>query len=90
MDTKELKELSIALMDAVKQRGVSVFEVKTADFKLHIELSGAAAPAAASRSTDRDHRSRGTTGGNLCRYTGGSPTGWRILQRTRPRGTPIY
>ena len=48
MDTKELKELSIALMDAVKQRGVSVFEVKTADFKLHIELSGAAAPAAAS------------------------------------------
>ncbi len=47
MDTKELKELSIALMDAVKQRGVSVFEVKTADFELHIEMPGAAAPAAA-------------------------------------------
>ncbi|MBS5150157.1 MAG: acetyl-CoA carboxylase, biotin carboxyl carrier protein [Butyricicoccus pullicaecorum] len=45
MDTKELKELSIALMDAVKQRGVSVFEVKTDDFKLHIELS--AVPTAA-------------------------------------------
>lgn len=47
MDTKELKELSIALMDAVKQRGVSVFEVKTEDLKLHIEMPVAAAPAAA-------------------------------------------
>ena len=47
MDTKDLNERSSALMDAVKQRGVSVFEVKTADFKLHIEMPGAAAPAAA-------------------------------------------
>lgn len=47
MDTKELKELSIALMDAVKQRGVSVFEVKTEDFELHIEMPGAVAPVAA-------------------------------------------
>ena len=48
MDTKELKEFSIALMDAVKQRGVSVFEVKTADFKLHIEMPGAAPETAVS------------------------------------------
>lgn len=46
MDTKELKELSIALMDAVRQRGVSVFEVKTEDFELHIEMPGATAPVA--------------------------------------------
>ena len=46
MDTKELKELSIALMDAVKQRGISVFEVKNDDFELHIELPAMAAPAA--------------------------------------------
>ena len=46
MDTKELKELSIALMDAVKQRGISVFEVKNDDFELHIELPTMAAPAA--------------------------------------------
>ncbi len=50
MKTNELKELSIALMDAVKQRGVSVFDVKTEDFQLHIELPtvgvGVAAPAA--------------------------------------------
>ncbi len=38
MKTNELKELSIALMDAVKQRGVSILDVKTEDFQLHIEL----------------------------------------------------
>lgn len=52
MDTKELKELSIALMDAAKQRGVSVFEVKTEEIKVHIEMPTAstvaqAAPVAA-------------------------------------------
>ncbi len=38
MKTNELKELSIALMDAVRQRGVSVFDIKTEELSLHIEL----------------------------------------------------
>ncbi len=47
MKTNELKELSIALMDAVAQRGVAVFDVKSEEFSLHIELPTAGVNAAA-------------------------------------------
>lgn len=48
MDAKELKALSIELMDAVRQRGLSAFELKSDDFELRIEAQPApvAAPVA--------------------------------------------
>lgn len=48
MDAKELKALSIELMDAVRQRGLSAFELKSDDFELRIEAQVApvAAPVA--------------------------------------------
>lgn len=37
MDVKELKSLSIDLMDAARQRNLSVFSLKTDAFEIHIE-----------------------------------------------------
>ena len=51
MDAKELKALSIALMDAVRQRNLSAFSLKCEDFQIRIEAQQApvavAAPAVA-------------------------------------------
>lgn len=51
MDAKELKALSIDLMDAVRQRNLSAFSLKCEDFQIRIEAQQApvavAAPAAA-------------------------------------------
>ena len=53
MDAKELKALSIDLMDAVRQRNLSAFSLKCEDFQIRIEAQQApvapqAQPAAAS------------------------------------------
>ena len=45
MDAKELKSLSIELMDAVHQRGLSAFELKCDEFELRIEAQAAAVAA---------------------------------------------
>lgn len=45
MDAKELKSLSIELMDAVRQRGLSAFELKCDEFELRIEAQAAAVAA---------------------------------------------
>lgn len=51
MDAKELKALSIGLMDAVRQRNLSAFSLKCEDFQIRIEAQQApvavAAPAVA-------------------------------------------
>lgn len=51
MDAKELKALSIDLMDAVRQRNLSAFSLKCEDFQIRIEAQQApiavAAPAVA-------------------------------------------
>lgn len=51
MDAKELKTLSIDLMDAVRQRNLSAFSLKCEDFQIRIEAQQApvavAAPAVA-------------------------------------------
>ena len=49
MDAKELKALSIDLMDAVRQRNLSAFSLKCEDFQIRIEAQQApvAAPAPA-------------------------------------------
>ena len=46
MDAKELKSLSIDLMDAVRQRGLSAFSLKSGDFEIRIEAQASVAPAA--------------------------------------------
>lgn len=45
MDAKELKSLSIELMDAVRQRSLSAFELKCDEFELRIEAQAAAVAA---------------------------------------------
>lgn len=51
MDAKELKALSIDLMDAIRQRNLSAFSLKCEDFQIRIEAQQApvavAAPAVA-------------------------------------------
>ena len=65
MDAKELKSLSIDLMDAVRQRGLSAFSLKSGDFEIRIEafeirieaqasVAPAAVPAAAPAATAPD------------------------------------
>ena len=46
MDAKELKSLSIDLMDAVRQRGLSAFSLKSGDFEIRIEAQASVAPPA--------------------------------------------
>lgn len=46
MDAKKLKSLSIDLMDAVRQRGLSAFSLKSGDFEIRIEAQASVAPAA--------------------------------------------
>lgn len=46
MDAKELKALSIDLMDAVRQRNLSSFSLKCEDFQIRIEAQHAPAPVA--------------------------------------------
>lgn len=47
MDAKELKSLSIDLMDAVRQRGLSAFSLKSGDFEIRIEAQSSSILAAA-------------------------------------------
>ena len=47
MDAKELKALSIDLMDAVRQRNLSAFSLKCEDFQIRIEAQQAAPVAVA-------------------------------------------
>lgn len=47
MDAKELKSLSIELMDAVRQRNLSAFSLKCEDFQIRIEAQTAPAPVVA-------------------------------------------
>lgn len=44
MDAKELKSLSIELMDAVRQRNLSAFSLKCEDFQIRIEAQHTPAP----------------------------------------------
>ena len=46
MDAKELKSLSIDLMDAVRQRGLSAFSLQPGDFEIRIAAQASVAPAA--------------------------------------------
>lgn len=48
MDAKELKSLSIELMDAVRQRGLTSFSLKSDGFEIEIACQPSAAPAAVS------------------------------------------
>ena len=80
MDAKELKALSIDLMDAVRQRNLSAFSLKCEDFQIRIEAQQApvavAAPAvavaapAAAGSTTGTARSRFSGRGILLWYAG--------------------